>query len=246
MAGTEGSAIDREKIFVTKIFRDTSFRVRMKKQDLQNERLDEIGIRLLDTARLRSDEIEDVASAPHLFNSVRARIKAEQMSRETPSSWTSVWPGWGIKLVYGSAAAAVLVSALIFLFIPRNDRENVDAPRAFAGESPVANPPSVAVAPPAVNENIVATHVPHRKISAGNAVSHTRRSRPQREEMTEFYALTYDDDPDDDIRIIRVELPRSSLLAMGINAHAETESEKVKADLVVGADGVARAVRFAK
>ena len=63
---------------------------------------------------------------------------------------------------------------------------------------------------------------------------------------TRFYALTYDDDPDNDVRIIRVELPRSSLLAMGLGSHAENESEKVKADLLIGADGVTRAVRFAK
>ena len=45
---------------------------------------------------------------------------------------------------------------------------------------------------------------------------------------------------------MRVEMSRASLFAMGINIPLENGAEVVKADLLVGPDGVARAVRLAK
>src|SRR5258708_17038414 len=116
MAGKNGTSIDLEKIPVTKIFGDTSFGVRMKKQDQQNERLDQIGLRLLDAARLRSDEINDIASAPHLFDSVKARINAERSCRESGGlsvCWKS-FSGWRWQRI-GAAfgVLALLLSGVI-------------------------------------------------------------------------------------------------------------------------------------
>lgn len=44
--------------------------------------------------------------------------------------------------------------------------------------------------------------------------------------------------------IVRVEMPRASLIAMGLPLHAERAHETVKADIVVGDDGLARAIRL--
>ena len=44
--------------------------------------------------------------------------------------------------------------------------------------------------------------------------------------------------------IVRVEMPRASLIAMGLPLHAERAQETVKADIVVGDDGLARAIRL--
>ena len=45
-------------------------------------------------------------------------------------------------------------------------------------------------------------------------------------------------------RVIRVEVSRATLFAMGINVPLENESPTVKADLLVGPDGVTRAIRL--
>ena len=63
----------------------------------------------------------------------------------------------------------------------------------------------------------------------------------------EFYALTVTGNPveaGEEIKIIRAELSRSSLFALGVNLPIENESEKIKTDLLVGADGVATAIRI--
>jgi hypothetical protein len=41
-----------------------------------------------------------------------------------------------------------------------------------------------------------------------------------------------------------VELPRSALLSFGLPVDPDRASERVKADVLVGGDGVARAIRF--
>jgi hypothetical protein len=44
--------------------------------------------------------------------------------------------------------------------------------------------------------------------------------------------------------VVRVELPRTVVASFGLPINPERAAEPVKADLVVGWDGVARAVRF--
>jgi anti-sigma factor RsiW len=49
---------------------------------------------------------------------------------------------------------------------------------------------------------------------------------------------------DDDVDLVRVELPRSAITALGIPASDDSDAESVEAEVLVGPDGMARAVRF--
>jgi hypothetical protein len=44
--------------------------------------------------------------------------------------------------------------------------------------------------------------------------------------------------------VVRVQVPRSTLISMGLPMNVESSRELVKADVVVGDDGVARAIRL--
>ena len=48
----------------------------------------------------------------------------------------------------------------------------------------------------------------------------------------------------EDVNLVRVEVPRSSMIALGFEVSAERAAEPVQADVMLGADGTARAVRF--
>jgi hypothetical protein len=50
--------------------------------------------------------------------------------------------------------------------------------------------------------------------------------------------------PNDDVNIVRVEVPRSAMIALGFAVSADRAAEPVEADVLMGADGLARAVRF--
>jgi hypothetical protein len=48
----------------------------------------------------------------------------------------------------------------------------------------------------------------------------------------------------EDLNLVRVEVPRSAMLALGYDVSADRAFEPVQAEVVLGADGLARAVRF--
>jgi hypothetical protein len=95
---------------------------------------------------------------------------------------------------------------------------------------------------------------PHQPLPA-------HRSAPGTVEMasvtdsTDAYAADEDDgfiplpnarrlDPNEDVNVVRVEVPRSAMLSVGLAVSADRVSELVEADVVLGADGLARAIRF--
>jgi anti-sigma factor RsiW len=48
----------------------------------------------------------------------------------------------------------------------------------------------------------------------------------------------------EDVNVVRVEVPRSAMIALGLEVSPERASELVSADVMLGPDGLARAVRF--
>jgi hypothetical protein len=51
-------------------------------------------------------------------------------------------------------------------------------------------------------------------------------------------------DPNEEVNMVRVEVPRSAMLEVGLAVSADRVSELVEADVVLGPDGLARAIRF--
>jgi hypothetical protein len=48
----------------------------------------------------------------------------------------------------------------------------------------------------------------------------------------------------EDMDVVHVEVPRSAMLAVGLEVSEDRAGEMVQADVMLGSDGVARAVRF--
>jgi hypothetical protein len=65
---------------------------------------------------------------------------------------------------------------------------------------------------------------------------------------TDFLPISYGSNLSqlDDGQVVRVELPRSALQSFGLPVNAERAGERVKADVLLGHDGVARAIRFVR
>jgi hypothetical protein len=51
-------------------------------------------------------------------------------------------------------------------------------------------------------------------------------------------------EPNEDLNVVRVEVPRSAMIALGYAVSEDRASESVEAEVVLGPDGLARAVRF--
>ncbi len=73
------------------------------------------------------------------------------------------------------------------------------------------------------------------------------------EYATDFFPLSYSDDqkPMESgevirVQVIRVQMPRPALIAFGLPVNIERADVPVKADLLVGEDGLAKAIRFVR
>jgi hypothetical protein len=82
----------------------------------------------------------------------------------------------------------------------------------------------------------------------GNAAIMENAANTSEEIATDFLPLTYGGNLSqlDDGQVVRVELPRSALHSFGLPVNAERVGERVKADVLLGHDGVARAIRFVR
>jgi hypothetical protein len=84
----------------------------------------------------------------------------------------------------------------------------------------------------------------------------TRRNKPatappatsvaEQEVATDFMPIGYLNSASlqDGGSVVRVELPRSTILSLGFAMNMDRYGERVKADVLMGADGSARAIRF--
>ena len=72
---------------------------------------------------------------------------------------------------------------------------------------------------------------------------------PRREVTTAFMPLAYSSVPMTEGHVVRMEVPRASLVSFGLvpaDGIDSAASGKVLADVIVGDDGLARAVRFVR
>ncbi len=223
----------------------------MKKRKLDNKTLDAIGRKLFEGDNLPADELERIIASRHMFAAVTKRI-ADHAAMPTPRpagishfrrNWT-VFAGAAVIVIAGLTATVLLNSAneldvaaeiRIPVAVPEAARPEVppqpfvgklSAGRASYNKTPGDKPITRPVKKPGPNIEIVAGNLPER----------------------EFYSIALPgqitDMTDGGHQIIRVEMSRSSLFALGANIPLENGPEKVTADLLIGTDGSTRAIRL--
>ncbi|HEX6124764.1 MAG TPA: hypothetical protein VFZ23_05265 [Pyrinomonadaceae bacterium] len=222
----------------------------MKK--LENKKIDEIGKLLVKSGSLASRDLEAIVANPGLFESVRARIAAEPALMPVRRSY--------FRPMLGAFASVAIVASIALSFWMSKSKTT---------EVVVTPVPSVPAAPAAkVSDDVKqssrpdsiypselpppATPVKEERTWSRPSVKASRPKQPIERQVPQeqhFYALSYAGDPNETERggrIVRVDIPRSALFAMGVDIPLENETETVKADLLVGNDGVTRAIRVVK
>ena len=101
---------------------------------------------------------------------------------------------------------------------------------------------AIVVVPPrmgSLSEPAAPTALPPTTVAGGEASAAAG-------ENAEFVALSYGEDLRelDSMQVVSVELPRTSLAALGWAGADSAQTGSVKAEVIVGHDGVARAIRF--
>ena len=149
---------------------------------------------------------------------------------------------------FGAVAAGILLLLSIALFWMQSNSPQRER------ETRVAVPaPSIAPEPPAPAPQPASQFIDNTPKTAQRRVPpHRRRTPPQAdssnqtEVVTQFFSLMEGDDLSslDGNQIVRVEVPGSALLALGLPVDDEIRSRSVKADVVLRHDGLPRAIRF--
>lgn len=237
----------------------------MNKRTSQKKELDRIGRELFETARVSDDEIERIVAAPQLFSAVKTRINAEQMRRERESSFANrkVAPFWSWQKVSAAAAAFLLFAFGILGFIEISDSTKIDE-RAVAvpeiqtriEKIEISPSPQISIVPQKA-KRIENPEQKYQTVAQKAAIKLPNIKKPKRkpqpfetpkiEPNNRFYALTYAGnigEKGEELHVIRTELSPSTLFALGVNLPIENAPEKIKTDLLIGTDGVARAIRF--
>jgi hypothetical protein len=153
----------------------------------------------------------------------RADVRRADVRTDTRSSpsirargrWIPVFTGW-IPVLNGAAAAAALFAVAVFLTGGRQ-------PRLVS--SAVSSGVEVAVAgmPVEIETEGSTTVAESGFIPLPNAAQIG---------------------PNEEVNLVRVEVPRSAMIALGYDVKPEEATESVQADVMLGTDGMARAVRF--
>src|SRR5262249_35021194 len=178
-----------------------------------------------------------------LLVAFRAQTAATASSTVIPARgrfWR--WSSWRLAAV--AAGILILISVMAIIWKSTSSRMPRREERAVAPK-PV-NTPGPQTEPP-VGRDQVADERPKilpKRIGRRAPV----KSPDEAEVVTQFFPLREGEDLTtlDSLQVVRVELPGSALGEVGLPFDPETVNEPVKADVVLGQDGLARAIRFVR
>lgn len=168
--------------------------------------------------------------------SVEASVLAAFRARQTVRATRRIHPLWWAI----PAAAALLIAAFALRPAPRNPSApplaTIPAPQFAISEDP---------APPAARESRDTPSIPPQPARAPRPPA-LRYARGNPESVTEFIPLRYGKpiESGEPIQVLRIQLPRAELLRLGLPVAPDGAAATIKADVLLGEDGLAKAIRF--
>lgn len=205
---------------------------------MNNQKFDEET--LTSSLKLLAEEMESLNAPPEVEMKLRAAFRAHRVVARR--SYVNYW-------VAGIAAALLIAISVIALSWNTKNSNEVSAGRTEP--APIKEEPRVAESPapapaPKKQEEVVAVQTPPRRRPVRRAPRAEVANHVNREIATDFMPLGYLSPAtlQDGGQIVRVELPRSALVNFGLPVNMDRGHEKVKADVLLGVDGLAHAIRF--
>lgn len=215
----------------------------MQKNQLTDEQLDVIVRTLVKDARLGDDALDSIADAPQLWWGVQRNIVGPPTAARR--GWLSLLD-WRIAVF---ASVALIGALAIGLLSNRDDSLSVAGVRTaptteIATVRDDSGSPDVAVtqvrpAPVAATQKRQAV----RRPVPAQARNVTAKTAETPELKSEFIALMYNSESDSG-QLVKVKVPRSMMVSLGVSTNVQGNSDFVNAEVLMGNDGSARAIRF--
>lgn len=207
---------------------------------------------LMDDAATDDSTVDEIASSPALWWNVQRRIEAQKAAARSP--WPPVKTFFRVLKYAVPAFAALTLVIGVVVFYPKPDANDAASLTSISVNEPAVTPNSFAnveaAQPEPKPENTEKTHLKAVRVRAArdSAVRRNERSaQPLTAEKTEiksdFIALSYARDAESG-QIVRVKVPSSMMVTLGLVATVEKPTALVDAEVIVGDDGLTRAIRF--
>lgn len=145
-----------------------------------------------------------------------------------------------IQVAQSTSSMALQAYSVEPIAIPKtNEPKAIPAPQLPKQQNPLADTTAVRI------KNVRRNPAPQR-MEVKEKQERVEEQIAENEITTDYIPLTYvaGTTAMESGQVVRVMVSRSSLLAYGLPVDLERTEEKIKADLVVGDDGLARAIRF--
>lgn len=229
-----------------------------RKTHQSEEAFDEFCREIVSAAQASEDDMQAAANAPFLYQRLRARIAAEQepiaaiMPQQSSSlSFLAALGAFQNHWRWAFAAAILAVVILAGLQVRKSAAPQIAGQQVTPANPQEAHNTIAESAPTPSNRSTegrgkptqIASKIPATK-TARTQARRTIAAEANAEVATEFLPLTYSANWEEQRgQIVRMEMPRSVLTTMGVPTTNVT-GDRVKADVMLGDDGVALAIRF--
>lgn len=231
-----------------------------------DEQLDRLARTILQSTILTAEDVEETAASPRLRWQLQRRIAEEKSRRENRwfiiRRWQTTTAGAFLILLGALSAIWFFTSPPSEIADAHVEKTDDLAKKRF--DSPAIRPEITQThSNAAETTDYSAKHrttmpfkskkdapkialkpqfSPVRSVTRKIAAPKTDRL-PEAENATEFIALSYLPASESG-QVVRVKVPRSMLVSLGVSTNVERGKELINAEVVVGDDGAARAIRF--
>ncbi|MCI0662639.1 MAG: hypothetical protein L0220_16350 [Acidobacteria bacterium] len=186
----------------------------------------------VEKALLAAFREQTISTASPTIISMPGRIRHQSSKR-----WAAV-----------AAGILVLISVMVIVWKSASsnktqDKEHVGQP-IDKGKPDHQVTPQLSVDTPTDRERLVVDQPKNQR--KRTQVRRSGENSAETEVVTIFFILKEGEDLTamENLSLVRIELPGSAISEMGIPIVLDTENERVNADVVLGQDGLARAIRF--
>jgi hypothetical protein len=186
-------------------------------------------------------ELAGEGAPPRVEEALLAAFRAQVGGTYPPTVISMSGVNWS-KIRWAAVAAGILVLLSMIAIhwrsantVNSQHKDHADLPASTAKPDPRITPQQPAE-PRGDREQVVVSQSEKKR----------RPAQVSREVVTQFFLLREGEDLTEieSLKLVRVELPGSAIKEVGIPIDLELTNTRVKADVVLGQDGLARAIRF--
>ncbi len=213
-----------------------------------DEQLDLILKQVVNESAVDEKTLDEIADSPQLWWAVQRTVAGERPAKAR--GWIPTFD-WRIAVFASLALGALLIGVFVSdrtgetLNVATNgvDQDAITIARSDAApKAAIALPEKPQPTTPVAKTIRIAARI--RKSPKAIPVRATTPDAPAQSEVkSEFIALMYSPKSDSG-QVVKVKVPRSMMVSLGVATNVANAAEYVNAEVLMGDDGSARAIRF--